>query len=190
MLTVWLLWIFACAHHFAGVWDAWGGVETRLLKAAEVSGNLTFRLVIDIVLYLRKRRADMVQRTNRRSTTSRTNDHEHDSQNEEVEQLTDPVTSDEEYENRRNNFSVDEAHIMLLQLCTCSRNPCVCKPDPRVPDTIFYKRDPSYEAKVHSLSLIITIYLTQHNSYAGNSRMCFHICLPFSSTTTLRGGDA
>ena len=33
-----VLWMFACPHHFAGVWDAWGGTERKLLKNVERGG--------------------------------------------------------------------------------------------------------------------------------------------------------
>lgn len=44
------------------------------------------------------------------------------------------------------NFECDVCHVMLLQQCKCT-GVCDCKPDVRVPDTIYYKRDPKYEAK-------------------------------------------
>ena len=46
-------------------------------------------------------------------------------------------------------FEVHGCHVKLLQLCPC-RNAasCTCVPDPRVPDTVFYRRDPSYDAEV------------------------------------------
>ena len=46
------------------------------------------------------------------------------------------------------SFKVHAAHVMLLQMCKCrNKTACVCVPDTRVPDTIFYRRDPNYDAE-------------------------------------------
>ena len=50
--------------------------------------------------------------------------------------------------NSKSVFKAHAAHIKLLQLCKCrSAAGCTCEPDERVPDTIFYRRDPKYEAE-------------------------------------------
>ena len=64
LVKILLLWIFACPHHFAGVWDAWGGTEAKLLKNVETSGHDTMRTVIDAVLKLRELRKDLIDKTN------------------------------------------------------------------------------------------------------------------------------
>ena len=64
ILTILILWIFACPHHFAGVWDAWGGSEAKLLKNIEILGHDTIRCVIDAVLKLRELRKDLIDQAN------------------------------------------------------------------------------------------------------------------------------
>ena len=59
-----VLWIFACSHHFAGVWDAWGGSEARLLKNVERNGKDTIRTVVDCVLKLRQLRKNLIEACN------------------------------------------------------------------------------------------------------------------------------
>lgn len=64
-LHVLLVWIFACPHHFAGVWDSWGGTEAKYLKNVERNGHDTIRTVIDAVSKLRQLRKDLIDNVNK-----------------------------------------------------------------------------------------------------------------------------
>ena len=64
-LIVLLVWSFACPHHFAGVWDSWGGSEAKMLKNVERDGHDTIRTVIDVVLKLRQLRKDLIDNVNK-----------------------------------------------------------------------------------------------------------------------------
>ena len=167
LLHVILLWIFACPHHFAGVWDAWGGSEAKLLKNVENRGHDTMRTVVDCVVKLRQLRKKLLVHANGNKET-RCNDV---GDCERVTQCNDVDVSDADDESntdsecscveqssedeggvtevRNNTYKADGAHIHLLKLCKCrSAAVCTCVPDPRVKDTIYYRRDPKYEAAV------------------------------------------
>ena len=166
-LAVTLLLLFACPHHFAGVWDAWGGTEARLLKSVERDDFDTIRTAIDCVLTLRRLRKNLIQGNNELATASKTantvveeSDEESDEEDSivvesdveasDVEEASGVEASDEEESTcRKKTFKVDSCHVHLLQQCPCrSEASCTCVPDERVKDTIFYRRDPRYEAKV------------------------------------------
>lgn len=174
-----LLWIFACPHHFAGVWDAWGGSETKLLKNVEKDGTDTMRTVVDCVVKLRELRSKLIGGHNDGLTVVREarecnedggdNVHETDGETDGAADDVDTddssdtecscvdVSSDDEevtapaVVKKKKTFRVSACHVHLLQLCTCGSHSgavCNCVPNPRVTDTIFYKRDPRYEAAV------------------------------------------
>ena len=155
-----LLWMFACPHHFAGVWDAWGGSEARLLKNVEKAGKDTMRTVIDCVLKLRHLRQDLINQANAVSPAvvhpAQNDDDSDDSDSDDSDSDESGVDQDSEEEgeeasehNTKTNYKVSGCHVELLQWCKCrSAGSCTCVPDPRVPDTIFYRRDPRYEAEV------------------------------------------
>ena len=67
LLKILLLWIFACPHHFAGVWESWGGTEAKLFKNAEMLGLETIRSVIDAVVKLRELHKDLIDNVNERA---------------------------------------------------------------------------------------------------------------------------
>ena len=177
-LQIVLLWIFACPHHFAGVWDAWGGTEAKLLKNVEKNSNDTMRTVVDCVVKLRELRSkligghndNLVAPTEARKynedggsdvdeeTCGATAGEADDADSSDSECSCAEASSDDEevtapaaLNKKKNIFKVSGCHVHLLQLCTCgsrSAAVCNCVPNPRVPDTIFYKRDPTYEAAV------------------------------------------
>ena len=157
LLSVLILWIFACPHHFAGVWDAWGGTEARLLKNIEISGHDTMRTTIDCVLKLRELRADLISNANQDADTvedDTVDDHDDASDYTCVHCPTATETTDicEEVgataATSTNIFKAHGCHVMLLQLCPCrSAEACTCVPDSRVKDTIFYRRDTNYDAE-------------------------------------------
>jgi len=144
-----LLWMFACPHHFAGVWDAWGGTESRLLKNIEKRGKDTMRTVNDCVLKLRQLRKDLIDNCNSVARTSDKDDEseDDDSDGSSVEgEEEEVVMSNPVY---KKTYKVDGCHVELLQWCKCrSAGSCTCVPDSRIPDTIFYRRDPHYDAEV------------------------------------------
>ena len=164
-----VLWIFACPHHFAGVWDAWGGTETKLLKNVERSGRDTMRTVVDCVLKLRELRKSLIDKCNDvgvqgvqvddgdgvvgdvdvvdDSDDESSDDSESDGSL--VDQESDEESDAQDEKERVKTFAVHGCHVHLLQLCACrNRVSCSCVPDPRVPDTIFYRRDNRYDAEV------------------------------------------
>jgi hypothetical protein len=172
-----VLLIFACPHHFAGVWDAWGGTETRLLKDVERKGHDTMRTVVDAVLTLRRLRKDLITTTNHvpvsasgelpgeesageesaggesageESAGDEPDGDEPDGEESSAEGSAGEGSAENESKTpRTNNFKVDACHIHLLQLCRCrTAASCTCVPDPRVPDTIFYRRQAGYDAEV------------------------------------------
>ena len=144
LFKLWIFWNFACPHHFAGVWDAWGGAETRILKRAEVKGDETFRTVEEIVLYLRKYRQSLKDENNenRDSYQPRCPLNESDDDNSMADD-----NDDESVPTTQPNFKVHGVHTMLLQVCVCKTSVCQCVPDPRLSDTIFYRKDDCYDAE-------------------------------------------
>ena len=155
LLKLLILWIFACPHHFAGVWDAWGGSEAKLLKNIEILGHDTIRCVIDAVLKLREVRKELIDNANANTvadlaTAADTTDNSgvQDDASDSEDSCTEREDVRVEQINSKSVFKVHAAHIKLLQLCKCrSAAGCTCEPDERVPDTIFYRRDPKYEAE-------------------------------------------
>ena len=98
MLLV-VLWIFACPHHFAGVWDAWGGSEAKLLRNVEKMGHATIRTVIDCVVKLRQLRAKLIGTNNdladsKQSEGDGTDDSEDDSDDDGDDDNGDDSTDD------------------------------------------------------------------------------------------------
>ena len=151
LLAVVLLWIFACPHHFAGVWDAWGGTESRLLKNVEINGHETIRTAIDCVVKLRELRSDLITTNNERGVRTQCADTNEDADTNEGSD-TDTCDEDSDTSDVCENFDDDEAdlrsatnkkffkadgcHVRLLQLCMCrSAASCTCVPDSRVKDT-------------------------------------------------------
>lgn len=145
LFKLWIFWNFACPHHFAGVWDAWGGAETRILKQAEVKGDETFRTVEDIVVYLRKYR-ETLKHENNEDRACRLNE-ESDSDFSDDNSIVGEVNGADDVSTIQPNFKVHDVNTMLLQVCTCKTSPCQCTPDPRVRDTIFYEKDITYDAE-------------------------------------------
>lgn len=163
LLGVVILLIFACPHHFAGVWDAWGGTEAKLLKNVERLGHDTVRTVIDVVLTLRRLRKDMLLSNNCvpvRQVRNKSTGEEFPADESVGDESSGNESSGDESDVEESNvasetlsdattFKVNACHIYLLQLCPCrSATSCTCVPDPRVPDTIFYRRIPGYDAEV------------------------------------------
>ena len=76
-------------------------------------------------------------------------DDESDSEASVVDQDSEEETSARESSKQKQTYKVHACHVEMLQLCKCrSAGSCTCVPNPRVPDTIFYRRDPRYEAEV------------------------------------------
>ena len=146
LLKILLLWIFMCPSHFAGVWDAWGGSEAKLLKNVEKDGKDTIRTVIEALLKLRELRKNLLGKMNA-TPTPQVSDEDASQQADEGSDSEASCVEEDEVPPKK-TFHVDACHILLLQLCKC-RNAasCTCEPDPRVPDTIFYRREPRYDAK-------------------------------------------
>ena len=181
-----LLWIFACPHHFAGVWDSWGGTEAKLLRNVEKSGKDTMRTVIDCVVKLRHLRSKLIVGANHELTVANHEDEGDDTDdglddsdsgdddsadvvddddNDDVgdddkddaddddndgagDDDNDDDDHDDEGDDGAVSFKVHGAHVMLLQQCKCrNEKSCTCVADDRVPDTIFYRRDPDYDAE-------------------------------------------
>ena len=76
-------------------------------------------------------------------------DDESDCEHSLVDQDSEDEEEREQETKRRKTFKVDGCHVHLLQSCKCRHEgSCSCVSDPRIPETIFYRRDPRYEAEV------------------------------------------
>ena len=80
-------------------------------------------------------------------------DDESDDESDSGHSLVDQDSEEEEARQhetkRKKTFKVDGCHVHMLQLYKCrSKGSCSCVADPRIPETIFYRRNPRYEAEV------------------------------------------
>ena len=80
------------------------------------------------------------------ATMKRTIDSENDDNCAEGDDVEEVIAETETRQSKV--FKADSCRIMLLQLCNC-RNAagCTCVPDERIKDTIFYRRNDSYDAE-------------------------------------------
>ena len=184
LLALVFLWIFACPHRFAGVWDAWGGSEARLLRNVEKDGKETMRTVIDCVVKLRQLRADLLVRNNSVAQPAGVTENDDDVQDDDDadddvvddDDDSDDDSEDDAYrgagnandiERKFTTYKVHACHVKLLQLCMC-RNAaaCTCVSDTRVPDTIFYRRDDKYDAEtINGCASMFAYRFIPHRAY-------------------------
>ena len=117
-----------------------------MLKNVEILGHDTIRTVIDAVVKLRELRKELIANVN--DPIPEEDDTQDDDGSDTEGSCCDGEDENVDKTNKR-WYKVHGCHIHLLQLCPCrSAAACTCEADSRVPDTIFYRREPGYEAEV------------------------------------------